>query len=147
VLVVLIAACVVAIGLVVTWPMAGPWTDPSLKVVGGPVADGGTVLVLSAGPNRQIDLSAIQGSDGAVLWQRPFSPSLVTPGVAFSPTVVGQVALDLVPAGGPDDPAVTAVGIDVGTGRRLWSLSQPLVVGDAPTTSAFRRSMLRDRAP
>jgi hypothetical protein len=56
--------------------------------------------------------------------------------VAFGPTVLGDIVLALSPAGGTNDPAVTAQGINALTGKVLWSVSQPLILTDAPAVCA-----------
>jgi outer membrane protein assembly factor BamB len=110
------------------------WTDTSLHVVGSPVAADGTVAVLDVSPSRELQLSAVNPTSGEVIWNRPFSASEVTPGVAFGPTVLGDTVLELAPEAGSADPSVTVEGLNVATGKVMWSVPQPLVLSDAPAT-------------
>jgi len=126
------AAVVVAAVVVVTGRAGSGWVDPSLHVVGSPVAADGVVVMLDVTARHRLELSAVDPADGSVAWRRPFSASEITPGVAFGPTVLGGTVLDLVPAASVSDPTVTVEGLDVLTGRVLWSVPQPLVLSDAP---------------
>ncbi|HEY7946293.1 MAG TPA: PQQ-binding-like beta-propeller repeat protein, partial [Acidimicrobiales bacterium] len=109
------------------------WTDPSLDVVGSPVVSGRNVLVVDVTSRHQLELSAVDASDGSIAWRRPFSASAITPGVSFEPVVLGATALVLSPTGRATDMSVVVKGVDVSTGRLLWSLPESLVVSDAPT--------------
>ena len=109
------------------------WIDTSLRVVGTPAAAGDTVVMLTVSHAQQLELTAVEATDGKVKWQRPFSPSEVTPGVGFGPAVSAGVALELLPAGGATDPAIYLEGVDVSTGRVLWHYPDSVVLSDAPT--------------
>jgi hypothetical protein len=107
----------------------GPgWTAP-LHVVGGPVAAEGDGLVIALDGSHHLQLAAIRPADGTVLWERPFSASGITVGVAFPPAVVGSTVLDLVPAGSA---RVKVEGLDVATGQVRWSLPSDVQASDAP---------------
>jgi outer membrane protein assembly factor BamB len=134
VLVALIAMCCSAIGVVATWPTQLGWSDSSLNVVGAPITADGQVLVLNTSSNRELELTAIDAASGAVRWQRPFSPSLITAGVAFGPTAIGSTVLDLIPAGAASDPSVIVEGINVADGAEVWELTEPVQLTDAPAT-------------
>jgi hypothetical protein len=123
---------VLALGVVVvTSGGTGGWTDDSLHVVGSPIAADNTVLVMDVTRGHRLELSGVDPADGSIVWRHPFSASDITPGVAFGPTVLGNTVLALTPAGGPGDPAVTAQGLNVLTGKVLWSVPQPIVLSDA----------------
>ena len=107
------------------------WINSFLHVVGSPIAVDGEVLVLDVNANRQLELSAVNATDGAVVWNQPFSASEITPGVTFSPTVIGSTVLVLSPAGSRD-PNVKVEGVAVTTGKVDWSFPQPIALSDAP---------------
>jgi hypothetical protein len=134
ILIALIAMCCSAIGVVATWPTELGWSDSSLNVVGAPITAEGQVLVLNTSSNRGLELTSIDAANGAVRWQRPFSPSLITAGVAFGPTAIGSTALDLIPAGAASDPNVIVEGINVADGAEVWALTEPVQLTDAPAT-------------
>lgn len=117
------------------------WDDRSLHVVGTPVSADGVVVVLDVTAEHHLELTGVRATDGSTLWHRPYSASEVTPGVGFGPVVVDGTVLDAAPAGGPGDPAVRVEGLAVGTGRPTWSLRQPLVLSDAPTTCVHGRDV------
>ena len=133
----LVVAVVVVAGLViVTSGQSSGWTDNSLHVVGSPVVAGGVVLVIDVTSGHQLELSAIDPTSGSVRWSHPYSASEITPGVAFGPTVLGNTVLALSPESGTSDPGVYVRGIDVSTGKVLWSVPQAVVLGDAPAVCA-----------
>ncbi len=139
-----VAVAVVALCLVVVTSSgsgaSGAWTDSSLHVVGSPVVAGRMVLVVDVTSRHQLELSAVDPASGSIAWRRPYSASEITPGVAFGPTVLGNTVLALTPEGGTDDPGVLVKGLDVSTGRVLWSVPQPLVLSDAPAVCAGGQS-------
>ena len=110
----------------------GGWTDRSLQVVGSPIDVDGTIVILDVTPGRELELSGIRPTSGALAWSHPFSASQITPGVAFTPVAIGGVVLLAAPATGPRDPLVTVEGVSAASGRVLWSLPDPLVLSDAP---------------
>ncbi len=128
-----VVVALVFVGIDIAPGGSSGWTDSSLHVVGSPVTAGRNVLVIDVTSSHQLELSAVDGSDGSIAWRRPFSASAITPGVAFEPVVLGHTALVLSPTGGASDMSVVVRGVDVATGRLLWSLAEPLVVSDAPT--------------
>jgi len=139
VLVAIVALCLVVVTSVGSGG-SGAWTDSSLHVVGSPVVAGRMVLVVDVSSHHQLELSAVDPANGSIAWRRPYSASEITPGVAFGPTVLGNTVLALTPEGGTDDPGVFVKGVDVSTGRVLWSVPQPLVLSDAPAVCAGGQS-------
>jgi outer membrane protein assembly factor BamB len=113
---------------------ASGWAAKGLRVVGGPVAASGQVLVLTQGPGRTVWLEALNAKTGRLQWKVAESFSDITAGVAAVPESAQRVVLALVPAGGAGAGAVTLEGLDVATGRVLWRSPQPTLVVDAPST-------------
>jgi outer membrane protein assembly factor BamB len=107
------------------------WSDGSLDVVGSPVAANGVVVLLNVTSRHQLELSAVNPSNGSTIWSHPFSVSGITPGVAFGPTVLDGTVLDLAPAQSSSDPTVTIKGVNVTTGRVRWS-DPDAILSDAP---------------
>lgn len=114
---------------------SSPWQD-SLHVVGGPIVDGNTVLVLDVTAKHVLELSAVSPTNGQVMWSYPYSPSQITIGGAFAPVAIGDVALDLAPATSLSNPVVQPEGIDVDSGKILWKFKDPLDATDAPVECA-----------
>jgi len=109
------------------------WVDRSVHVVGGPVSAPGQVLVVVSSANRSAWLEAIDAKTGAVNWRLPAGFSDITAGVTTTPLVRDGVALALVPAGGKGSSLVRLEGIDVSSGKVLWS-RRPTFVEDAPSS-------------
>jgi PQQ-like domain len=135
------AAVVLAVTLAAVPRHAGPaapgasesgWVNHSLHVVGTPVVGDGSVVLLGLSASHDLELDAVDPANGSVTWTHPYSPSGITPGVQFGPVIVQNVALDLDPVGNAKDPGVDLKGIDVRTGKVVWSLPQPVEATDAP---------------
>ena len=112
---------------------ASGWTMTSLHVVGGPTSADGLALVLTVA-NKTLEEDAIDPATAKLVWRVPFSPSTITPGVAFSPVATGGVTVVLLPSAGLSNPYVTVEGIDVRTGVVRWKLPAAVDVNDAPDT-------------
>jgi hypothetical protein len=108
----------------------------SLDVVGGPVAVGSTAVVISVDKTHLLHLDGIDPVNESVLWQRPYSASAVTPGVALAPAAVGNTLIDVVPFSKPGNPAVRIVGINATTGATTWQNSTGVVLSDNPASCA-----------
>lgn len=109
------------------------WDDASLQPVGGPIAVRGDVLVLDATKGRQLQLTAVRGSNGSTLWDMTVSASDVPPGVPLAPVAIGRTVLAMVSAdGSPSDPNVLIEGVDVTSGRVIWKEAETPIVTDAP---------------
>jgi hypothetical protein len=91
---------------------------------------------LNVTSQHELEISAVEPSSGSVAWSHPYSASLITPGVAFTPIAIGNTVLVLLPAHGSNNPSVSVEGVDAGTGKRLWAVPQPLVLSDAPVVCA-----------
>jgi len=118
-------------------PPAGlGWTDASLDVVGSPVTVGGVVVVLDV-VKHQLELTAVRPSDGAPIWHHAYATSLITPGVAFAPTVIGTTVLALSPSATVGE--VTIEGLDAASGSLEWSITSPILAADAPAVCAGGR--------
>ena len=112
-------------------------TDPSAKsldVVGGPIGVGSTAVVVSVDTAHTLHLDGVDPVSDAIVWQRPYAASAVTPGVALTPASVGNTVLDVVPAGKPADPAVTIGGVNATTGGVEWQLPGAVVLSDNPAS-------------
>jgi outer membrane protein assembly factor BamB len=137
VLILLTAAVVLLLGVAVsltvtTQGRSSGWVNAGMDVVGSPISVDGLVIVLDVTASHQLELVGIDPSGGTVVWKKPFDPSGITPGVAFGPTAVGNIVMDLAPAGVASTPAVKIEGLDATTGRVAWSLAAPVVASDAP---------------
>jgi hypothetical protein len=109
------------------------WFDRGLRVVGGPVAAGGRVLVLVLAADRSAWLEGIDPRTGRVAWRVREGFSEITAGVEVTPLAAAGIALALLPEGGARSPVVRPEGIRVSTGVVAWRFSRPLLVTDAPT--------------
>jgi hypothetical protein len=114
---------------------AGP-SASSLDVVGGPIAVGTTAVVISVSQAHTLVLSGVNPVSNTVLWQHPYSASLVTPGEYLSPAAAGNTVLDLAPAGKPSNPLITISGIDASTGAKEWQLPATFEASDNPAVCA-----------
>jgi hypothetical protein len=97
------------------------------------------VVILNVSSKRDLEISGVSPSRGSAVWSHPFSASLITPGVAFTPVSIGDTVLVLAPASGPSNPTIRVQGVNAATGRTLWTLSQSLVLSDAPVVCATGR--------
>jgi len=115
---------------------ASGWTDRGVQVVGSPVDVDGVAVLLNVDSSHELELTGIRPSTGVILWSHPYSASLITPGVAFTPVAIGNTVMLSTPAEGPTNPVVTLEGINAMTGKVSWKVSQPLVLSDAPVVCA-----------
>ena len=126
---------VVVVAAAVTVSVVGGssgWTDSSLHVVGSPIVAGGNVIVLDVTKAHHLEFSAINPSNGSVVWRKPVSPSAITSGVSFGPIAVGDTVLGLTPSGSPQNPNVFLQGINAVSGKVTWSVPGSALVSDAP---------------
>jgi hypothetical protein len=79
-----------------------------------------------------LHLDGVDPVNDTVLWQRPYSASAITPGVALTPAADGTTVADVIPAGNPTIPAVTIDGIDAATGSVEWHLPGAFIMSDNP---------------
>ncbi len=108
----------------------------SLDVVGGPIAVGSIAVVISVNSAHDLLLSGVDPVSDIIVWQRPYSASDVTPGVALTPVAVGNTVIDLSPVGTAANPIVTISGIDAVTGSVLWHLPGGFDLSDNPSVCA-----------
>jgi hypothetical protein len=108
------------------------WNDATLHVVGGPVLAGNTLLVLNVTAHKELEVSGVNPTNGAVVWSHPYSSSQITLGAAFTPIAIGSIALVLAPASALTNPVVRVEGVNVDTGKVVWEIKQLLDVTDAP---------------
>jgi hypothetical protein len=141
--VVAVAVLALAVVVVTSGPNKG-WTNDSLHVVGSPVVSDNSVLVLDVTAGHSLELSGVNPATGSVVWRHPFSPSQITAGEAFGPTVLGDTVLALTPVAGSGNPTVKAQGLDVVTGKVLWTVPQPIDLSDAPAVCAGGRYFCLD---
>jgi PQQ-like domain len=104
----------------------------SLRIIGGPVAADGRILVLDVTSSKQMELSAIDPSNEMVSWQLPFSPSGIVAGVPFAPQVFGDLVIDLDPVSGYSSQSVNLEGVDIATGHVSWTYALSGVTSDPP---------------
>jgi hypothetical protein len=104
----------------------------SLRILGGPVAADGRILVLDVTSSKQMELSAIDPSSETVSWQLPFSPSAIVSGVPFAPQVFGDLVIDLDPVSGYSSQSVNVEGVDIATGHVSWTYALSGVTSDPP---------------
>src|SRR5271170_4222131 len=112
-----VASTTVVAGLPGTADAAAPvHSAKSLDVVSAPLAVGSTAVVIGVDKNHALELDGIDPVTNLILWQRPYSASAVTPGVALVPAAIGDTVIDLVPVSKPSNPAVYVAGINAATG-------------------------------
>jgi PQQ-like domain len=109
-----------------------PVSMGSLRIIGGPVAADGRILVLDVTSSKQMELSAIDPTSETVSWQLPFSPSAIVAGVPFAPQVFGDLVIDLDPVSGSGSQSVSVEGVDIATGHVSWTYALSGVTSDPP---------------
>ena len=110
-----------ALVLIASLPANGstpPTSGRSLDVVGGPVAAGADVVVVSVDRSHTLHLDGVNPVTDTVLWQRPYAASAITPGIALTPAAAGTTVADIVPAANSATPSVTVDGDQRGDGGR-----------------------------
>jgi hypothetical protein len=113
----------------------------SLHVVSDPVAAGKVVVVVSLSASRTLELSGVNPVNKAVVWQMPYSTSLITPGVSPDPVVSGGIVVDLDPELGPTKADVVVQGVKASTGAVVWRMPGFYVVNDEPNTCAGKNEI------
>ncbi len=108
----------------------------SLRVLAGPVAASGRVLVVDVATSGYLELSAIDPATQQVAWQQPYSASDLAAGESFTPTAIGNVAIDLAPVGNPASGNVRIQGINVSTGKVVWTYKEQGTTSDAAAACA-----------
>lgn len=129
----LVVAAVLALGgAAVVGESAGGTVTPTtipMTILSGPVvASGRPVLIVVR--SKKPYLEAIDPAIDAVAWSMPFDLSYSTPGQPFEPPVADGVALDLEPVGPGGANGVRLRGVDVATGRIVWTRSARGVAED-----------------
>jgi hypothetical protein len=112
----------------------------SLDVVSAPIAVGSTAVVISVDPSHTLHVDGIDPVTNSIMWQRPYSASAVTPGVALVPAAIGDTVIDLVPPLKASNPAVFVAGVDAATGSVEWQGSAGVVLSDNPASCASIRT-------
>jgi hypothetical protein len=144
----LLIACATVVAAAISSLVVGVESQPaeaafsvgSLDVVGGPIAVGSTAVIISVNSDHDLFISDIDPVNDKVLWQRPYSASDVTPGVALAPVAIGNTVLDLSPADEPDNPIVRISGISATTGSVLWQLPGTFDISDNPAACASNQA-------
>ena len=113
-----------------------PESASSLHVVGGPVSVGNRAVVIYVDSTRNLHLAGIDPVSGKVVWQYPYSATGVTPGVALYPSAIGNMVMDVSPAGKPKNPLVRLSGINATTGEVVWRSQGSFIPTDAPSPCA-----------
>jgi hypothetical protein len=131
-----IASTTAVAGIQSTAEAAPAHSAKSLDVVSAPIAVGSTAVVISVDRSHALHLDGIDPVTNSVLWQRPYSASAVTPGVALAPAAIGDTVIDLVPFSKPSNPAVYVAGIKASTGSVEWQGSAGVVLSDNPASCA-----------
>jgi hypothetical protein len=132
----LIASTTTAVGIQNSAEAASAHSSKSLDVVSAPIAVGSTAVVVSVDRSHTLHLNGIDPVTNSILWQRPYSASAVTPGVALAPAAIGDTVIDLVPLSKPSNPAVYVAGINAATGSVEWQGSAGVVLSDNPASCA-----------
>jgi hypothetical protein len=102
--------------------------------VGGPIGAEGAVVVLTVNKQGDLNLEGIAPNTSKVIWTRPYSESVITPGVPATLGIIGNTVLDLAPSAQVNDPIVNLLGINATTGAIEWDGPQNVIVSDDPTT-------------
>jgi outer membrane protein assembly factor BamB len=126
-----------ALVLIASLPASGsvpPASGQSLDVVGGPVAAGSDVVVVSVDRSHTLHLDGVNPVTDTVLWQRPYAASAITPGVALTPAAAGTTVADIVPSANSATPLVTVDGINAATGAIAWTLPAQFILSDNPAS-------------
>ena len=132
----LITSITLIAGIQSTAVAASTHSAKSLDVVSTPIAVGSTAVIISVDRSHALHLDGIDPVTNSILWQRPYSTSAVTPGVALAPAAIGDTVLDLVPVSKPSNPAVYVAAIDATTGSIEWQESTGVVLSDNPASCA-----------
>ncbi len=132
----LIASTTAVAGIQSTAEASPAHSAKTLNVVSAPIAVGSAAVVISVDPRHVLHLDGIDPVADSVLWQRPYSASAVTPGVALAPAAIGDTVIDLVPLSKPSNPAVYVAGINAATGSVEWQGSAGVVLSDNPASCA-----------
>ena len=109
---------------------------PSLHVVGGPIAAGASVIVITVNPDHTLDIAGVNPRSDTVEWQSPYSASEVTAGVALEPFVIGTTVLVFTPSDKSSNPVVTISGVNASSGATEWTVPGSYIVSDIPAISA-----------
>jgi outer membrane protein assembly factor BamB len=126
-----------AVVLIASLPASGsvpPTSGRSLDVVGGPVAAGPDVVVVSVDRSHTLHLDGLNPVTDTVLWQHPYAASAITPGIALTPAAAGTMVADIVPAANSAIPSVTVDGVNAATGAIVWKLAMQFIVSDNPAS-------------
>jgi hypothetical protein len=132
-----ISALLALSSVIVSDQSAGASTTPKtipMHILSGPVVSKGRLILITINSSKHLDLTAVNPSTNAVAWQMPFSASVITLGQPFEPVAVDGVAIDLYPKGAKNAAQVSIRGIDVATGKLVWTSSVHGVVSDAPVS-------------
>ncbi len=108
----------------------------SLRVLAGPVAANGRVLVVNVATSGYLQLSAINPATQRVAWQQPYSASDLAAGESFTPTAIGNIAIDLAPVGNPSSGNVRIQGVNISTGQVVWTYKEQGTTSDVPAACA-----------
>jgi outer membrane protein assembly factor BamB len=114
-----------------------PKSAASLHVVGGPVSVGNRAVVIYVNSARNLYLAGIDPVSDKVIWQYPYSATGVTPGVALTPSAIGNMVMDVSPAGTPKNPLVRLSGINAPTGQVVWRSQGSFIPTDAASPCAL----------
>lgn len=121
-------------------PVAGAATSGapmgSLRVLAGPIAASGRVLVVNVATSGYLQLSAINPSTERVAWQQPYSASDLAAGESFTPTAIGNIAIDLAPVGNPSSGTVRIQGVNISSGQVVWTYKEQGTTSDVPAACA-----------
>src|SRR5665213_2860956 len=68
----------------------GGWMNHSVHIVGSPIVVDHMVIVLDVTATHELAVSGVDPTNRSFAWSLPYSASLITPGVAFTPIAVGD---------------------------------------------------------
>jgi hypothetical protein len=98
------------------------WVDRSFQPVGALVAVRGGFATYAFDPvHKTFEVLGLRGSDGAVRWRAPATPSNITPGVGLSLAAQGNTVIYQRPDPASGHGEVAIVAVDGTTGHPLWT--------------------------
>jgi outer membrane protein assembly factor BamB len=107
------------------------WVDRSFRPVGDLVSVRGGFATYAFDPvHKAFEVLGLRGSDGAVRWRAPASPSNITPGVGIFLAAHGNTVIYQRPGAHPRTGEVSVVAVDGTTGHPLWTRRSGLDLSD-----------------
>jgi hypothetical protein len=111
----------------------GPTSLTPMDVVGDPVAGEGAAAAVTVDRSHNLHLVGVAPDTGRVVWSKPFSESLIDPGLPPALDPLGNEVIDLVPAVKVTNPLVNVDAVNMTTGAVAWVGPRDVLVGDVPS--------------